>query len=269
MFGDPLISAKTAALAYLARNWSIIPLHPEEQRPLLPWSEFQHRLATATEVEDWFRHWPEASVGIVTGALSELVVLAMDLQHGGIESLATLELDHGPLPATLESITGDGVRHLYFSHPGGFMPNKVGLDQGIDVRCDGGYVVAPPSQHSSGRHCHWVPGHGLDDLKVAELPVWLRRHLGADAGKLGHPISHWQQLVRESVDEGERSNAIAALTGHLLSHGVDEAVVLDLMLCWNRVRCHPPLSPDEVASTVASISRLHLRHEGQVPREND
>ena len=66
--------------------------------------------------------------------------------------------------------------------------------------------------------------------------------------------------MRRGVAEGERNNTIASLTGHLLWHGVDPEVALQLLLCWNRVRCRPPLSDDEVARTVESIRRTHVRH---------
>ncbi|WP_246189466.1 primase alpha helix C-terminal domain-containing protein [Methylacidimicrobium cyclopophantes] len=78
---------------------------------------------------------------------------------------------------------------------------------------------------------------------------------------VGHPLAYWRRLVREGVQEGERNNTIASLTGHLLWHGVDPAVVLDLLLAWNATRCRPPLSEDEVARAVESIVRLHRRQE--------
>jgi hypothetical protein len=60
------------------------------------------------------------------------------------------------------------------------------------------------------------------------------------------------------VPEGERNNSIASLAGHLLWHGVDPKVTLDLMLCWNATRCRPPLGEDEVGRIVDSIVRIHL-----------
>lgn len=57
------------------------------------------------------------------------------------------------------------------------------------------------------------------------------------------------------------SDGVASITGHLLWHGVDPDVALELVLCWNRIRCRPPLGDVEVARTVPSIIRLHERHE--------
>ena len=70
------------------------------------------------------------------------------------------------------------------------------------------------------------------------------------------------QTENETSVEGERNNSIASITGHLLWHGVDPDVTLELMLCWNRSRCRPPLDDTEVARTVQSITRLHEQRDG-------
>jgi hypothetical protein len=67
--------------------------------------------------------------------------------------------------------------------------------------------------------------------------------------------------VREGVPEGERNSSVASLTGHLLWHEVDPEIVLELMLGWNRLRCHPPLDDDEVAQVVRNIAHLHEKPE--------
>ena len=148
---------------YLSRGWSIIPIRPGDKRPLVRWEEFQHRRPSEDEARGWLRAWPEAGIGIVTGGISGLVVLDVDPRHGGEASLERLEREHGPLPVTLESRTGSGGRHLYFAHPGGLVRNKVALATGIDLRGDGGYVVAPPSVHASGRRYAWVEDHEAAD----------------------------------------------------------------------------------------------------------
>jgi hypothetical protein len=82
-----------------------------------------------------------------------------------------------------------------------------------------------------------------------------------EPARRGHPIAHWRRLVSDGVLAGERNNTIASLAGHLLRHEVDSAVVMELLLCWNRVRCQPPLEDEEVAAVATSISRLHARDE--------
>jgi hypothetical protein len=251
---DPL----SCALAYVRRGWSVIPLLPGEKRPAIPWATYQHTRPDEAEIRGWFSRWPGADIGIVTGAASSLVVLDVDPRHGADRSLEELERARGPLPPTVEAITGGGGRHIYFSHPGGVVHNQVGLAPGLDLRGDGGFVVAPPSIHPSGRRYAWASSHGPDETPLAPMPTWLLRLIHGGQ-RPGHPLAHWRQLVRAGVPEGERNNSVASLAGHLLWHGVDARVTLDLLLCWNATRCRPPLSDDEVARTVENIARIDLR----------
>ena len=253
----PLPSSLAAALQFADYHWSVIPMRALDKRPLIKWLEYQRRLATANEINKWYRKWPTANVGIVTGAISGLVVLDIDPRHGGEQSLAQWEKVYEPLPLTLEARTGGGGRHLYFQHPGGVIHNRVGIAPGIDLRGDGGCVVAPPSMHSSGEAYTWVMGHEPGTLALAELPGWLSTLVRSEARSPGYHPDHWRQVVKTGVAEGVRNNTIASLSGHLLAHDVDPDVVMELLLCWNRIRCSPPLDDDEVVNTVTSISRRH------------
>lgn len=253
-------SAEEAARSYLARGWSVVPVQSRSKRPLIKWEPLQHSRPKAKDVSAWFRRWPDANVAVVTGEISGLVVLDVDPRHGGDDSLIDLERRYGPLPATVESITGGGGRHVYFLHPGGVLRNRAGLAAGIDLRGDGGMIIAPPSVHPNGRRYEWEVSHHPDDTPLAPMPPWLLSLARGDTPYLGHSPSHWRDLVQEGVAQGERNNAIASLTGHLLWHGVDPAVAAELLLCWNRVRARPPLSDEEVAQTVESIVRTRRRH---------
>ena len=256
-----MISMNDAICDYTARGWSIIPIRPGDKRPLVRWEDFQHRHANEAEALGWYRARPEAGVGIVTGAISGLIVVDIDVRHGGDVALEQLEREHERLPVTVECRTGGGGRHLYFAHPGGLIRNKVGLAPGVDVRGDGGYVVAPPSLHASGVRYAWIEARAPGSTAIASLPAWVLKETVDEPARRGHPIAHWRRLVSDGVPTGERNNTIASLTGHLLRHGVDSAVVMELLLCWNRVRCRPPLVDEEVAAVVTSISRLHAGDE--------
>lgn len=244
-----------AAERYRARGWSVLPLRPGDKRPLLQWETLQKVRPSTGDISEWFRRWPNANVGIVTGEISNLIVLDIDPKHGGDVALERLEHRFGPLPATVEAVTGGGGRHLYFVHPGRIIHNRAGIAPGIDVRGDGGYVVAPPSIHPSGRPYLWLAGHDPDKMMLASLPPWVL--FSTRPLQSRHTLVEWRNLVREGVQEGKRNSTIASLTGHLLWHGVDRDVVLELLLAWNRARCRPPLDDAEVAQVVASIARLH------------
>lgn len=248
-----------AALAAAGRGWSVLPMRPCAKAPLVPWLELQERRAHADEIRGWFERWPDANVGVVTGAISGLVVVDVDPAHGGRDSLADLEAEIGQLPPTVEVITGGRGRHLYFAHPGGTVPNRAGVLPGIDVRGDGGSLAMPPSVHPSGRKYRWMSGRSPDDLAPARMPTALVTRIRRRLPAAGYTLPHWRAVVREGVDEGRRNDTIASLTGHLLWHGIDPYVALQLLLSWNRDHCRPPLPETEVARTVASISRVHDR----------
>ncbi len=166
-------TCEEAALEYLGRGWSVIPVREKAKRPAVPWKAYQDKCVSEKTLREWYSRSPGFNVAIVTGKLSGLVVVDVDPRHGGTESLAELEDEHGPLPETMESITGGGGRHLYFAHPGGEVHNRTNLAPGIDLRGDGGCIVAPPSVHPSGKRYRWVKGRGPGEVKPARLPDWL------------------------------------------------------------------------------------------------
>src|SRR5208283_6020579 len=116
--------------------------------------EFQRRLPLPGEVTAWFRRWPNANIGIVTGKISGLAVVDIDPRHGGSEALAALEDECAPLPSTVEVRTGGGGRHLYFASSGESLRSRVALTPGVDLRAECGLVVAPPSIHAYA----WIEG---------------------------------------------------------------------------------------------------------------
>jgi len=125
----------------------------------------------AATIERWWRRWPAANVAIRTGAVSGMVVLDVDPAHGGDDSLDALLTQHGPFPPGAVVHTGSGGRHFYFAHPGGVIRNDTGrrLGPGLDIRGDGGYVIAPPSRHHSGSPYRWA----TQDRQLPDPPGWL------------------------------------------------------------------------------------------------
>lgn len=161
-----------AASGYRDRGWSVIPAHPSTKAPLLhSWRVYQQHAPAAAQLRAWWSRWPGASVGVVTGVVSGLVVLDVDPRNGSDESLRRLVADHGALPETAVAQTGGGGVHLYFAHPGDRrVPCRThaGGYHGLDLKADGGFVIAPPSKHRSGGRYLWVARRPL-----APCPPWL------------------------------------------------------------------------------------------------
>lgn len=178
-----------SARYYARLGWSVIPIMPRLKRPMVPWREFEQRAASLEEIDAWYRHSPDANVGVVTGRVSGLVVIDVDPAHGGSESLERLLREHGPLEHGLEVITGGGGRHLYFAHPAETISNRAGIFPGIDVRGDGGCVVVPPSIHPSGKRYRWAEGRAPGERDLTPLPPWAIQML-IGSHKLAHPPRH-------------------------------------------------------------------------------
>lgn len=211
-------------------------------------------------VGPWFENH-ELNVGIATGAVSGIVALDIDPRHGGDETLAALEREHGPLAKTWRFLTGGGGEHILFQHPGNTVPNSAGkIGPGIDLRGDGGYIVAPPSRHMSGRPYAISVDHHPDDVPLAPLPGWLLATIRrpGEWNVAAKPPAEWRGAVGSIVVEGERNRTVASLAGHLLRNRIDPWVTIELLQAWNRTRCEPPLADDEIMKTVRSIARREV-----------
>jgi hypothetical protein len=141
-----------AALAYAARGWLVFPCVPGTKRPATV-RGFLEATTDAERIRQWWAKDPTANVAIRTGRESGIVVLDVDPQSGGFESLRALERAHERLPDTRSANTPRGGLHFYFLHPGVEVPSSVGkLAPGLDIKGDGGYVLAPPSRTADGSY---------------------------------------------------------------------------------------------------------------------
>lgn len=166
-----------AALDYASRGWRVLPVRAGTKVPLVArWPK-----AATTDwgtIRDWWTRWPDAGVGIATGRGSGLVVLDIDPRNAGWVSLDVLEARHGKAPAAPWAWTGGGGVHAYFRAPGSTRTTK--LAPGLDLKAEGGFVVAPPSHHPSGERYRWAEGEGPDDNPLADSS-WLLALLQARA----------------------------------------------------------------------------------------
>ncbi len=138
-----------AALARAAQGLPVFPCVPGGKEPL---TRRGHLDATTDpeQIRAWWTRWPTANIGIPTGERSGILALDVDLDKGGFESLEALT-GEASLPDTYTVRTGGGGAHFYFSYPpGSNVRNSAGkLAPGLDIRGEGGYVIAPPS-HTTG-----------------------------------------------------------------------------------------------------------------------
>jgi bifunctional DNA primase/polymerase-like protein/primase-like protein len=248
------------ALALAERNIAVFPCAVRSKTPATPHG-FLDASTDEGVVTRWWQIEPNYNIGIATGAISNLFVLDIDGLDAEIE-LRKLEAAHGTLPATVEVITGKG-RHLYFRHPGKPVKNSASkLAEGLDIRGDGGFVVAPPSVHPSGKQYCW----SVDSARaIASPPAWLIGMVTAPSNGNGTafptPPSEWCELVAV-VKEGRRDCTLAKVAGCLLRRYVDPLLTLELVQALNTARCQPPLPEADVHRIVDSICGRELKRRG-------
>lgn len=165
------------ALCYATLGWRVFPLVPRGKKALI--KAWQHEASTnPNRIRAWWKRHPDANVGILTGKSSGLVVLDVDTDHNGDWSLMGIELLHGKLPKTLISYTGNGGYHYLFTYPSATIRNSVGkLGDGLDVRGNGGYIVAPPSQHPNGTKYVWQLSPWTRNARLACLPAHILQNI--------------------------------------------------------------------------------------------
>ncbi len=232
------------ALRLLSLGFSVIPLKARDKCPALDsWKPYQSRRATADEVRGWFDGGVDLNIGIVTGAISELVAVDGD----SLDAVNWLQGNH---PSPMRTRTGKG-KHFFFRHPGVVIKNNVKLGgMALDVRGDGGYVVAPGSIHPNGamyeEEGHWAPG--------ATLPMFQPAWLGAKVTPLPRAAhADGDKRVVAYLDatpgavEGQGGDVHTFRVACKLVRGFDlsDQQALEYLLAWN-AKCVPAWSEAEL-----------------------
>ena len=275
------------AVELARRGWRVMPIGPNKRPLLKDWPN----AATADETTIatwWTAGYRNCQIGIVCGRASDLVVVDVDMSKGdGEAGLIALQTKYGPLPDTITARTGGGGRHLYFKFPIlDTIGNRAKLEgHSVDVRGEGGYVVAPPSIHDNGNRYGWIG----DALECAHLPAaWVEFLAGQPAD---HPLTlHGQDRSiappdatthRQAVDICmTRPPAISGSGGHAATYGVavmlvhglrlPPATALGLLATIYNPRCVPPWSDAELRHKVAdAATKPHAEPYGWLVEPDD
>lgn len=284
-----------AALGYLKRGWSVIPLHTAREDDFCAcgdpycksigkhpsagkWKRWSQQPPSERQVREWWDRTPDANVGIPTGIVSGLVVIDVDDRHGGEEEWRDLAAECG-LPETASVRTPNG-RHYYFARPPDVeqIGNRTGIRHGIDVRADGGYVVAPPSTRERGGEYVWEVGTESEDEipPLAMLPAALLKIIRAQAADLGdgakkNPKIEFAAYARigesdgaagraaaegrmpPDIEEGSRNDTLTRIAGHLAAKAAPlnwESISAQLKRI-DAACCKPPLDDPQILESMA------------------
>ena len=242
-----------AAIEYAGKGMAVFPLKPRDKKPLT-----KHGVNDATTdfdtIEKWWKKNPNANIGIACGQISGgLLVIDLDERANGVsgfDSLHEWESEHGELPETARTITGKGGSHILYrvDHKEN---NRVDLLEGVDVRSDGGYIVAPPSIHPNGNRYEWEYDPEEYDIREADETVMELLSIGkkkVDVDKFTSP---------EKIPDGKRNDTIYKVACSLQAKGLGDGAILAACRAENQSKCDPPLTDEEVDKIVESA----LKHD--------
>jgi hypothetical protein len=278
-WGHAVSAMRRQAIAYARRGWPVLPLYEINPNGACACTQADcrspgkhprvrggYKAATpaVTQIERWWSRWPDASIGIATGRRAGFVALDVDDRHGGGDALHELERLNGELPRSPESLTGGGGRHVLLAIPNNVtIPSSEGkIAAGLDVRGDGGLIVAPPSIHISGRAYTWDVSAHPDDVPIADMPDWLAARAVADTRR--RRSAHLtppgrKQRARDhagrSIPVGKRNLTLFRRAGAMHRAGLSEAAIRAALHAENKL-CTVPLTDNEIDGIAVKASNF-------------
>ena len=258
MTSESRISDALAQARWFAdRGCSVIPIdHPADaaaqadpsnvgKTPTVAWKAFQSARPSDEHLSAWFGNGRQRNIGVITGAVSNLVVVDCD-------SAEAVTWADAHLARTTWRVRTSKGEHRGYRHPGVPVGNKVRIDTGdpaikIDVRGDGGYVVAPGSEHASGARYEWIG----EPPSIDALPVFDPEWLASKSPSGTVPIA----TLPMAVSEGSRNDTLFTEGCRLRRLGWSETEITASLSAVNVERCKPPLDVAEVETIARSCVR--------------
>lgn len=254
------------ALKYAKMGLAIIPL----KRNKAPYTPNGVKDAKTSEraIRAWWKRYPDAGIGIATGSVNGgLVVIDIDIDENkgiyGDESLREWEKEHGELPESWRAVTGRGGYHLYYRSDEK-IKNATGIYPGVDIRGEGGYVVAPPSLHKNGTYYQWELSPDDTELGFADQQVmdFIYPHKAKALNDTLEPATaHF--VLPETIPEGQRNDTLMRYCCSLQALGYSDEDIISKMDEAN-YRCDVPLPDSEIKGICKSTFE---RYEKGTPRK--
>jgi replicative DNA helicase len=263
-----------SALWYQRHGWHPVPCKPRDKKPWVKWEAFQATQPNELLLASWWEQQSESNVALVTGR----GCLVVDLDGNGAEEL--LRTAGVELPVDAPRVKTGRGEHVYLGVESEYrnvtaLVSAEGGKPAVDIRCDGGFVVAPPSIHETGAVYAWIikPFFPLPPAPQSLLAL-LEKHSGP---KLEAPQAtrepgdeapqNWVAEALAGVTEGKRDDTAARLAGYFVQRGLPAAVVHGILLGFAE-RCRPPFPVHDIDRIVASIAQTDARKHpaGDPPR---
>jgi putative DNA primase/helicase len=223
-----------AALTFSSLGIPVFPLTPRQKIPLKGSNGCKDASCEPDKIISWWTETPAANIGLAMG--QGLFALDFDVKGGqpGAATLKSLESQGIPMD-TLNSTTQTGGFHFLYRTPVGIkIGNATGLLPGLDIRGDGGYIVAPPSVTAKGKYVWNNTG-----AEILDAPAFLLDLVTKKAKR--KPF-----VSPEIIREGERDTTIFKLICSLIPRGLDPLSIREAAMKENELKCSPPLSESQV-----------------------
>jgi hypothetical protein len=257
----------TTALHYRDIGLSVIPVKFRDKKPIIPWQEFQKRIASTEEINEWWRKYPSANVGIVTGKVSGIFVVDLDKYAPDYSE----EVFNKYFPENIicpTASTARGGQHLYFSYPenSNISIGARNVD-GIDFRGEGGFVVAPPSIGENGKPYLWVVQFDRATLvPPPEAYINKASTLYKGNGDNNHNCRQMSSLSSSVFVSGRRDQDLFHLANCLVKGGCETEFIKQVMNIA-ALSCNPPFPENEVNTKIESAIKRAERKERNLAYE--
>ena len=260
-----------AALRYAARGQPVFPLHSLDEHGVCtcggpevnpkcspgkhPRTSHGHLDAStdASQITAWWTRWPSANIGIPTGKRSGIIALDHDTYKPSTISRESVEAEYGPIAQTRTVKTGRDGRQYLYKHPGYYVKSRTGdnaIAPGLEVKGDGGYIVAPPSITERAYEV-------LDDFPLSDPPEWLLEALREPSRAVSNTKNGGSSGPAPqdggSIPEGGRNSTLTSIAGRLHDGMRDLDELTRDLEAVNEARCTPPLDAREIRGIAASI----------------
>ena len=253
---------KECALNYVNQGFSIFPLRSKSKVPAIS-GGFLASTTNTDIIDAWWSERPKSNIAIATGDRSGgIVVIDIDVDEikgiDGRESIREWEKKYSKLPATATAITGRGGIHLYYKSSLQ-LPSKINLLDGVDIRANGGYVVAPGSIHENGREYIWdldIEDYGIQPLPQSFIDLILK----------SSKSEHFE--VQEEIKQGSRTNYLFKMVASMMAKGFDDDSIRLCIETENHKKCKPPLTSRELENEVfKALSRYKKGYSKEVKEQ--
>ena len=228
------------------------------------------------QIEKWWAQYPSANIGILL-APSNLVAIDIDPRNGGLDTIAAIETQHGPLESDVLQFTGGGGEHRLFAIPTGQvlqMPGKLG--PGVDVKHNG-YIVVEPSIHVSGKqYAFEASSDPLEGAVASPLPDWIRdlaRQPGAMSAGPASAAPGRRPMSEQEIEDLRRALVLVPgadreswlAVGMAIHNDIGGQLGYDLWAQWSQASCPAKFDPVDQMRVWRSFRRRPMGEALQLP----